>query len=162
MSWTAVNLLIEIIAGIAGAHFAAAAANDYGFGSLGHSVVGAMGGGFVGHFLPVISAAIVTTNGLVNEPRLFEQIAAHSLAGATAGGILVLTVGFLKQSIDTHRAPKLKRDAAALSQAAATPHPSASIAATTVIQQELAIMPQHDRVKSEPPLSRAAIGGPDA
>jgi hypothetical protein len=161
MTWTVVNLLIGIIAGIAGAHFAAAAANDYGFGGPGHSVVGAVGGGLVGYFLPVISAAIVTTNGLFNEPRLFEQIAAHSLAGATVGGILMLTVGFLKQSIDTHRAPKLERDAAALSQVTATPHPSASIAATTAIQPELAIMRQHDRVKSEPLLSRAAIRGPD-
>jgi hypothetical protein len=107
MTWTVVNHLIEIIAGIAGAHFAAAAANDYGFGSLGHSVVGAMGGGFVGYLLPAISAAIVTTNGVFNEPRPFEQIAAHGLAGATAGGILMLTVGFLKQSINRHRAPKL-------------------------------------------------------
>lgn len=107
MTWTVTNLLIEIIAGIAGAHFVAVAANDYSFGSLGHCGVGAMGGGFVGYFLPSISAAIVTTNGVFNKRRLFEQIVAHSLTGAIAGGILMLTVGFLKHSIDTHRAPKL-------------------------------------------------------
>ena len=62
MTWTVTNLLIEIIAGIAGAHFVAVAANDYSFGSLGHCGVGAMGGGFVGYFIPSIAAAIVTTN----------------------------------------------------------------------------------------------------
>jgi hypothetical protein len=107
MTWTVVNLLIEIIAGIAGAHVAAVAADDHSIGSLRRSIVGAIGGGFVGYFLPAISAAIVTTTGVFKEPTLFEQIMAHSFSGATAGGILMLTAGFLKQSIDAHRTPKL-------------------------------------------------------
>jgi hypothetical protein len=107
MSWIVTNLLIEIIAGIAGSHFAAVAANDYSFGKLGHSVVGAIGGSFSACFLGAITAMNVTANGVFNEPRLFEQIAAYILAGASAGGILTLAVGFLKHSIDARRGSKM-------------------------------------------------------
>jgi hypothetical protein len=107
MTWTLTNLLIETIAGIAGAHFAALATSDYNFGRIGHSIAGMIGGGFNGYFLQTMIAMTVTTNGGFNQPRLFEQVMAHSLAGAAAGGILMLIVGFLKHSIDTHRAPKL-------------------------------------------------------
>jgi hypothetical protein len=41
MSWTFTNLAIEAIAGILGANLAAAAAREYDFGILGHSIVGA-------------------------------------------------------------------------------------------------------------------------
>jgi hypothetical protein len=107
MTWTITNLLIEIVAGIAGSHFAAVAASDYSFGKLGHSVVGAIGGSFSAYFLGAISAMTVTANGVFNEPRLFEQIAAFSLAGASAGGVLMLTVGFLKHCIDARRGSKM-------------------------------------------------------
>jgi hypothetical protein len=106
MTWTVTNLLIEIIAGIAGAHIAAVAASEHSFGRLGHSIVGVIGGGFSGYFLQTSAAVTVNTNGTFNEPRLFAQVVVHSLAGATVGGILMLIVGFLKYSADTHRASK--------------------------------------------------------
>ena len=51
MTWTMTNLVIEIIAGIAGAHIVANAAREYSFGALGRSVVGAIGGYVGGYFL---------------------------------------------------------------------------------------------------------------
>ena len=106
MTWTVTNLLIEIVAGLVGAHIAALAANDYGFGKLRQSGVGAIGGGFSGYFFQTSIAITVNTNGVFREPKLFEQLAAHSLAGATAGGISMLIVGFLIHSV-THRDSKL-------------------------------------------------------
>jgi uncharacterized membrane protein YeaQ/YmgE (transglycosylase-associated protein family) len=51
MSRTYTNLLIEIIGGIVGGHFAALAAREYSFGALGHTIAGAVGGAFSGVFL---------------------------------------------------------------------------------------------------------------
>jgi len=44
MTWTVTNLIIQIIAGIAGGHAAAAAVHDHKFGALGHTIAGAAGG----------------------------------------------------------------------------------------------------------------------
>ena len=50
MTGTMTNLVIEIIAGIAGAHIVANATREYSFGALGRSVVGAIGGYVGGYF----------------------------------------------------------------------------------------------------------------
>jgi hypothetical protein len=100
MNWTATEVLIEIVAGIAGAHIAAVAASHYSFGRFAHAVTGAIGGAFSGCVFLMVAAAF-------DGARLFEQMAAHILAGATAGGILMLIVGFLKHSVAMHRASKL-------------------------------------------------------
>jgi uncharacterized membrane protein YeaQ/YmgE (transglycosylase-associated protein family) len=50
MTWTFTNLVIQIIAGILGGHAAAAASKEHGFGALGHTIVGAVGGGLSGAF----------------------------------------------------------------------------------------------------------------
>jgi hypothetical protein len=41
MIWTSTNLVIQILTGVVGAHFAATAASEHGFGFLGHTLVGA-------------------------------------------------------------------------------------------------------------------------
>jgi hypothetical protein len=101
MTWTVTNLVIEIIAGIVGGHMAAAAAREYSFGALGHSVVGAIGGGFGGYFLQMMAAIVLNGSDAFNEPTLLEQVVVQSITGAAAGGILMLMVGFLKHSLDT-------------------------------------------------------------
>jgi hypothetical protein len=98
MIWT-VTELIEIVTGITGAHIAAVAARDYSFGRIGHSVAGAAAGGLSGCVLQMFT-------GFFSESRPFEQMAGHILAGATAGGILMLAIGFAKHSIDAHRVSK--------------------------------------------------------
>jgi DNA polymerase III subunit epsilon len=40
MEWTATNLIVQALAGFAGAHCAAAALQDHRFGAIGHSLVG--------------------------------------------------------------------------------------------------------------------------
>ena len=63
MTWTVTNLVIEIIAGIVGAHAISAAANEYAFGAIGHTIAGAVGGAFSGYFLQTLAATVVNSTG---------------------------------------------------------------------------------------------------
>jgi len=85
--------VIEIIAGIAGAHIVAIAARESSFGALGRSVVGAIGGFVGGYFLN--TAMVVNGSNGVNESRLLDQAIAHSLTAAAIGGILMLAISFV-------------------------------------------------------------------
>jgi uncharacterized membrane protein YeaQ/YmgE (transglycosylase-associated protein family) len=106
MAWTLSNLLIQIVAGILGGHIAAAAAREHSFGSLGHTVVGAIGGGLSGAFLQTFAATVVTASGSLNEPRLAELFVLQGLTGAAAGGILTLVAGFLRHAIYENKSGK--------------------------------------------------------
>jgi uncharacterized membrane protein YeaQ/YmgE (transglycosylase-associated protein family) len=44
MIWTSTNLVIQIVTGVLGAHFAASAAEEHGFGFFGHTLAGLVGG----------------------------------------------------------------------------------------------------------------------
>ena len=102
MIWTFTNLVIQIIAGIFGGHAAAAAAKEHSFGALGHTIVGAIGGGVSGCFLQTFAGTVVTASGSVNEPTVVEQAVVQGLTGAVVGGITVLVAGFIKHSFDHH------------------------------------------------------------
>jgi hypothetical protein len=51
MAWTLTNLIIQIIAGLVGAHIAAAAAHEHRFGFWGHTAVGGLAMLAVGFFI---------------------------------------------------------------------------------------------------------------
>jgi hypothetical protein len=102
MIWTSTNLVIQILTGVLGAHFAATAARDYGFGFFGHTLVGAIGGALSGTFLQTLAVTLVTGNGSLNDIRAVDNAVLQGLAGIAAGGCLMLVVGFIKHSID-HR-----------------------------------------------------------
>jgi uncharacterized membrane protein YeaQ/YmgE (transglycosylase-associated protein family) len=93
MTWTMTNLVIEIIAGIAGAHIVANAAREYSFGALGRSVVGAIGGYVGGYFFD--AAMVVNGSNALYQSRLLDQAMAHSLTAAATGGILILAISFV-------------------------------------------------------------------
>jgi len=95
MTWTMTNLMIEIIAGTVGAHIVAIATREDRFGALGRSVVGAIGGCVSSYFLTALSAMVVNGSEALNEPRLLDQIVAHSLTAAATGGILILAISFV-------------------------------------------------------------------
>jgi hypothetical protein len=103
MTWTFTNLVIQIVAGILGGHAAAAAAKEHGFGAIGHTIVGALGGGVSGYFLQTFAGRVVTASGTLNEPTAAEQVVLQVLTGAAAGGIVMLVVGFIKHSIEHHK-----------------------------------------------------------
>jgi hypothetical protein len=96
MAWTSVNLIIQIVAGLLGANIAAAAAPEYRFGLLGHSLAGLLSGALSGVFLQTYAATVVTGGGTVNEPTHAEIIAIQLLTGAVVGAIAMLAVGLIR------------------------------------------------------------------
>jgi hypothetical protein len=103
MTWTFTNLVIQIIAGILGGNAAAAASKEHSFGALGHTIVGAVGGGLSGAFFQTLVGTMVTAGGNLNEPTAVEQAVLQGLTGAAAGGILTLVLGFIKNSVEHHK-----------------------------------------------------------
>ena len=107
MTWTITNLVIEIIAGILGAHAISAAAKEHSFGVIGHTIAGAVGGAFSGYFLQTLAATVVNSTGEVQQDAdPVTQWLLQGLAGLAAGAILTMAVGFAKHSIDQHRSVK--------------------------------------------------------
>jgi hypothetical protein len=103
MIWTSTNLVIQIITGILGAHFAATAAREHSFGFVGHTFTGAIGGALSGTFLQKLAVTVVAANGSLNEVTAADNVVMQGLAGIAAGGCLTLVVGFIKHAIEHHR-----------------------------------------------------------
>ncbi len=89
------NLMVQIVAGLGGAHLTAVALQDHRFGWLGHSLVGVLAGALSGYFLQEIAVTVVTGSGSVNQPKLTEVAVIEVLTGAVAGAIAMAAVGFL-------------------------------------------------------------------
>ena len=108
MTWTATNLLIELIAGILGGLGAAALVKEHSFGTIGHMVAGALGGAFSGYFLQTLAGTLVDGAGAANESNSdpVSRVILQALTGLAAGAILTLIVGFVKHSMDQHKAGK--------------------------------------------------------
>jgi uncharacterized membrane protein YeaQ/YmgE (transglycosylase-associated protein family) len=106
MTWTVSSLVIQIIAGVIGGHGAAVAAHEHGFGAIGHTITGFAGGLLSGTFFQTLVVTMVTGTGALNEPRPAEVFVLQALTGAAAGGIATLVIGFIKHSMDQHKAPK--------------------------------------------------------
>jgi hypothetical protein len=98
MEWTTTNLVLQTVAGLAGAHFAATALHDHRFGFLGHSLVGLIAGALSGYFLQVQALTVVTGSGSLNEPRIVEVFVIEGLTGAVVGAIAMAAVGMLLQA----------------------------------------------------------------
>jgi len=107
MTWTATNLLIQVIAGVVGGLAAAVLAKEHSFGTVGHIVTGALGGAFSGYFLQTLAGTMVTGAGTVNESDPVSGAILQGVAGLVAGAIVTLIVGFVKHSMDQHKAGKL-------------------------------------------------------
>ncbi len=106
MIWTTTNLVIQIVTGVLGAHFAASAAHEHGFGFFGHTIVGAIGGALSGYFLQKLAVTVVTASGSLNEIGAADNAVLQGLTGLAAGGCLMLVVGFIKHSIEKQNAEK--------------------------------------------------------
>src|SRR5580658_6060446 len=104
--WTLTNLVIQTLTGILGAHFAASAAREHGFGFFGHTLVGAVGGALSGYFLQRLAVTVVTASGSLNELSAADNAVLQGLTGLAAGGCLMLVVGFIKHSIEKRKAEK--------------------------------------------------------
>lgn len=94
MDWKT-NLIVQIVAGFAGAHLAATALHEHRFGWVGHSLVGAITGAISGYFLQTMVITVVTGSGSPNEPRVAEVAVIEALTGAVVGAIAMAAVGFI-------------------------------------------------------------------
>ncbi len=104
MTWTVTNLVIEIIAGAIGGCAIAAAAREYRFGVLGHTITGMLGGALSGYFLQTLAAIMVDSTGDVRAGS--DQVTGwfvQAIAGLVAGAILTMAVGFAKHAIEQYR-----------------------------------------------------------
>jgi len=101
MEWTITNLILQIVGGLAGAHFAATALHDHRFGMLGHSLVGLLAGALSGYFIQLLVLTVVTGSGSLNEPRNLDIFVIEGLTGMVVGGIAMAAVGMLLQGRKT-------------------------------------------------------------
>jgi pimeloyl-ACP methyl ester carboxylesterase len=95
MDWTT-NLIVQIVAGFAGAHLAATTLQEHRFSWVGHSLVGLIAGALSGYFLQAIALTVVDAGGGVNEPTVAEAEAAviEALTGAAVGAIAMASSDF--------------------------------------------------------------------
>jgi len=83
-------LLVQLIAGALGGYAAGNVSREMNLGTIGNSVVGALGGGVGGQIL----FAILGLSGTV-------QIVSALITGGVSGGFATLLIGFLKSKIST-------------------------------------------------------------
>ena len=81
-------LLVQLLAGALGGYVAGNVAKEMSLGTIGNSVVGALGGGVGGQIL----FAILGLSGTV-------QIVSALVVGGVSGGLATLLIGFLKSKI---------------------------------------------------------------
>jgi uncharacterized membrane protein YeaQ/YmgE (transglycosylase-associated protein family) len=111
MTWTVTNLIIEIIAGVVGAHAIAAAAKEHSFGAIGHTIAGAAGGAFSGSFLQTLAATVVDSTGEVHQDAdAVTRLLLQGLMGLAAGAILTMILGFANTALTSTRLKKADRD----------------------------------------------------
>jgi hypothetical protein len=82
------TLMVQLIAGALGGYAAGSFSKDMSLGTIGNSVVGALGGGVGGQIL----VAMLGLGGTV-------QIVSAMLTGGVSGGFAALVIGFLKSRI---------------------------------------------------------------
>ena len=91
---TIVNLIIQLIAGVAGGNAAGAALKDYNLGSLGNTIAGAIGGVGGGQILQALIPAIerAAAGGTLDLGAIVGQI----VGGGAGGAILTVIAGLVK------------------------------------------------------------------
>jgi uncharacterized membrane protein YeaQ/YmgE (transglycosylase-associated protein family) len=91
---TIVNLIIQLIAGVAGGNAAGAALKDYNLGNLGNTIAGAIGGVGGGQILQAFVPAIASAaaGGDLDLGAIVGQV----VGGGAGGAILTVIAGLVK------------------------------------------------------------------
>jgi hypothetical protein len=96
MTSTLTEIIVLILAGIAGGNAAGSAAKEFNLGTLRNTLAGAVAGG-AGYFLQPFIPPTVDING---NPVLDDSIVNHllilALLGLALGGVLIIVLGFMK------------------------------------------------------------------
>jgi hypothetical protein len=100
MSSAIINLIIQLVAGIAGGHGAGAALKDYNLGTLGNTIAGAIGGVGGGQLLQVLIPALA---GAAGSGFDVTSVIGQLVGGGASGAILTIIVGVVKNLMGGQR-----------------------------------------------------------
>jgi uncharacterized membrane protein YeaQ/YmgE (transglycosylase-associated protein family) len=106
MTWSLSSLVIQIVGGLIGGHVAAILAHEHRFGWIGHTLTGLAGGLLSGTLFQTLVVTMVTGTGSLTEPRPADIVLLQALTGLASGTIATLVTGFVKRSMDEHKASK--------------------------------------------------------
>jgi hypothetical protein len=95
MSATIMNLIIQIIAGAIGGNAAGAASRDINLGTVGNSIVGALGGIGGGQLLSALLPALAGAANTID----IAAIASQAVGGGVAGAIVTAVIGAIKNKM---------------------------------------------------------------
>jgi uncharacterized membrane protein YeaQ/YmgE (transglycosylase-associated protein family) len=87
-----VSLIIQLISGAAGGHFAGKASPNVDLGQIGNLIAGAVGGGVGGQILSALLGLAATRSGGLDIASIIGQI----IAGGASGGVLTAIIGMLR------------------------------------------------------------------
>jgi hypothetical protein len=96
MSGMLVNLIIQLIAGVAGGNAAGKTLKDYDLGGLGNTIAGAIGGVGGGQLLQVLMPAIA---GAAGGGLDVGSIVGQLVGGGAGGAILTVIAGLVKNAM---------------------------------------------------------------
>src|SRR6266576_6334631 len=92
MSGSLINLIIQIIAGVVGAHAAGGAVKNYTLGGIGKTIAGAIGGAAGGQLLQELVPTLASAANNFDIGALVGQI----VGGGVGGAILTVLAGVTK------------------------------------------------------------------
>jgi hypothetical protein len=95
--WTVWGFVVQVVAGLAGAHAAAGVSEEHRFGFIGHSLAGLAGGALSGTFLQSAATLILNGSGAENSSSTAEIAFIHVLTGAVAGAIAMFAVAIARK-----------------------------------------------------------------
>src|SRR5262249_56982293 len=88
MSGALVNLIVQILAGIAGGHAAGSTMKNFDLGALGNTIAGAVGGGVGGQLLQMLIPMLASGSGGVDIGSLIGQAVGGGASGAGRAAIV--------------------------------------------------------------------------
>jgi hypothetical protein len=95
-----INLIIQLIAGVAGGNATGAALKDYNLGGLGNTIAGAIGGVGGGQILQALIPAIAgAAGGGLDVGAILGQI----VGGGAGGAILTVIAALVKSMMGSHQ-----------------------------------------------------------
>jgi hypothetical protein len=95
MSATLINLIIQLVAGVAGGNAAGATLKSLDLGPLGNTIAGALGGAGGGTLL---TALLPMLQGAASGPDV-GTIVGQAIGGGAAGAIVTAVVGLIKNAM---------------------------------------------------------------
>jgi len=102
MSGGVINFIIQLIAGALGGNVIGSELKNVDLGTIGNSIVGAIGGTFLTSLIPLLVADTVEIGSIVGQAvggGVSGSIVSQELGGGVSGAILTAIVGLIKNAM---------------------------------------------------------------